>query len=573
MEQFSFMKHHHDGETIYKKFSKGDAVPGVCSCGCDKYSFPMCEGGCAFRQSTPTFLFPVNFHLDIASSFKYSAKYYSQSHFYPKASSHCYLWYGEQLITAMGVPTNTRHRRLSALQKHKRRSCLQHVSHRVPNKRTSTRLLQVIKQRERVTKSQCRHLALERARKACRSKPSLKPTDPEQQLIYLLQGLQLWNQPKTVARRLKLPKLYRQYTHAAANLKLTLPRAKFLLAKRGGVTCLVNGIIESRYGIRRPIYRNKGGCVPLKMLFKTAKYKRFVVDLPGENLDVFIWRSTFEAAAELRRHQMVYEHSFFLYPDQHGPPHYLPPGFKVRRLNAIVNRRRCGYSCPAYIGYIMEAIRPLHKDHIHSLINKYSTKYTATRILSNLNWELMNLIPYMGAMQPRSDRRIAQVYNRPAYFDMIRTENEGGLAAWAGFMGAVLALLHWRLGLDGRGIQFQLGSDRHEATPKLWVTNFNGCKPFEETYEETYEAVESQLVPAVTRTAMWPRPRTAPSFRAHDDADGSIQNTWLVFITEYTRMSTEIMRVNGSVSVLGDLPMCFAAKLCKFWGDGGSWSS
>lgn len=95
------------------------------------------------------------------------------------------------------------------------------------------------------------------------------------------------------------------------------------------------------------------------------------------------------------------------------------------------------------------------------------------------------------------DNEPLKTLNLPGYFDLIikacGRRARHALKAFAREIARAYALLHWAARLDGRGIEFLLGSSPTGVGKRLYMLDFKDCRPIR---EPTAQCVLDQLVPA-----------------------------------------------------------------------------
>lgn len=174
----------------------------------------------------------------------------------------------------------------------------------------------------------------------------------------------------------------------------------------------------------------------------------------------------------------------------------------------------------------------------------------------------------------------------PAFLDDIMNACEGttgrhALQAFAREIAFGYALLHWGARLDGRGIEFLLGSSPTGVGKRLYMLDLEDCRPIGEL---TPRCVLDQLVPAALENDPYiPRPTTCGSI---DETELRLENgwyrevfthrshqvyAWKVFVYYYLQASARIWEASDRDFHSG-LPELFIKELkTKFFEQDAEW--
>lgn len=198
----------------------------------------------------------------------------------------------------------------------------------------------------------------------------------------------------------------------------------------------------------------------------------------------------------------------------------------IPKPEALVRDYRFTKSSTSLRGFVTEYIRPLPLGYSKVLAKRYIDTGSSKAIQGDPNLAQVRLQMHLGELAPASHRSNTTLVKRPAYLDELFTEAPRMVERWAMTMGVTLAILHWVVRLDARGIKFQLGSDKKGWT-KLWASDFGQCRYIRPWPED----VKYEMVPAVANSPYWPRPPTSIKY-------GQLETqVWDCFEDSYLRAS------------------------------------
>ncbi|KAK5998745.1 hypothetical protein PT974_01127 [Cladobotryum mycophilum] len=203
-------------------------------------------------------------------------------------------------------------------------------------------------------------------------------------------------------------------------------------------------------------------------------------------------------------------------------------------------------------GYFMEYIHPLNQHHAKYLIRRYLTSSAQSRALSSPASKHFLAKVYLGDTKPLSDQWNADMHDRPAYLDHLLAERVE-VCYLAASMGATLAILHWLVGIDAKGVEFVLGRD-NRGHVQFWLIDFSDSQPF----DRTPESATRQLVDAVVHNQpFWPRWINIRGLR----------ELWACFRNAYLEVSDLIIKDDDDEATKV-LPHLFMNELEKIRGSG-----
>ncbi|KAK7409624.1 hypothetical protein QQX98_008219 [Neonectria punicea] len=289
----------------------------------------------------------------------------------------------------------------------------------------------------------------------------------------------------------------------------------------------------------------------LKKIAVTEKSRVFTTELGNKKVAVKLCDKSYGAASEFEVHADVYNQIGALWPSVREYVHQsrLPHPRVPRPVAAVSQRRRLGTS--AVEGFMMEYIEPLYYQQRRMLIRKFLDPQLHEVALAYPGFSEMRLRVHLGEISSFLDHQSGRLQDRPVYFDQLWEECADCVPGWSGMMGAALAILHWDCGLDGRGVEFQLGVYKNRN--QIWMSDFGDCAPI----EQTHVYVESTLVDAVMENPTWPRPATAPSLSQMSDPGEVLSRTWKLFRSSYMSASMYLLFRESRYIINANLPSLF----------------
>lgn len=202
-------------------------------------------------------------------------------------------------------------------------------------------------------------------------------------------------------------------------------------------------------------------------------------------------------------------------------------------------------------GYTMEYIRPLHEHYTKYLIRRHLSKTAQNKALKDVADSHFLIRVSLGATRPLCDQWDVHLLDRPAYADHLLSERTD-INSLAATMGATLAVLHWRCGVDAQGVDFVIGCDK-TGQAQLWLFDFGDCHVFGKTELE----VKTHLVDAIVWNApLWPKWINVEGMR----------KSWTAFRTEYLKISRYVLEKGCASNELRELPGLFIDELEKVSG-------
>jgi len=178
-----------------------------------------------------------------------------------------------------------------------------------------------------------------------------------------------------------------------------------------------------------------------------------------------------------------------------------------------------------FAAYTIEYIRPFHEHHLNYLVKRHLSESVQDNALAEISHSHFIARVCLGDLRPLCDKWQGDLNTRRIYVDQLH-EEKVDVVAMSASMGSTLAVLHWRCGIDGAGVQFVLGCER-KGHIQLWLTNFGECLAF----ERTAHGVSTQLVDAIMQNdSCWPRWINLRRFR----------KLWCSFRHAYLAMSGRI---------------------------------
>lgn len=151
---------------------------------------------------------------------------------------------------------------------------------------------------------------------------------------------------------------------------------------------------------------------------------------------------------------------------------------------------------------VIEEIRPITPYGRMSLLRRYCPRHTQEPSMIIGKNQHCLLCPYLGRRRPAvevSRRELSSLRDNALHMDQLE---DLGLPSfkYAEIMARCLALLHWALGVDGKGIEFVLGRPRPEdpgwksdsiGKHRLWMVDFEHCEKFAEDVHGVEQVVEA----------------------------------------------------------------------------------
>jgi hypothetical protein len=216
-----------------------------------------------------------------------------------------------------------------------------------------------------------------------------------------------------------------------------------------------------------------------------------------------------------------------------------------------------------FCGLLTEFTAPLGEVYRRHLVRHHLGPQMLSYLSQRPDWKDLTIHPYMGVMQSmpsKFDPKYRNLGAMPGYFNALCHEAPKKIICWGLTMGRTLAALHWLCGLDAAGVEFYFAQGRYSSA-QLCLAQFRHCRSF----DSSIGAVDTRLVPAVSSSPSWPRPKTAPSFRDIYDRAGIVTLTWNHFCAAYKAASETILTNKGAGRAVRALPAIFISRLETFW--------